>query len=70
MEEMSSFFIPTSSGEHNCFKRAWSDKNYRLIVTVAERLPNSVLQEDPGLLMYYDNALMRVEKEPVQGRLL
>ncbi|MCP4284703.1 MAG: hypothetical protein GY792_09660, partial [Gammaproteobacteria bacterium] len=52
------------------FKRAWADKNYRLIVTVAERLPNSVLQEDPGLLMYYDNALMRVEKEPVQGRLL
>ncbi len=51
------------------FKRAWADKNYRLITTVAERLPNSVLQEDPGLLMYYDNALMRVEKEPVQGRL-
>ena len=32
----------------------------------AERLPESVLQEDPGLLMYYDNALMRAEKEPVQ----
>jgi DNA modification methylase/predicted RNA-binding Zn-ribbon protein involved in translation (DUF1610 family) len=52
------------------FKRAWADKNYRLIVTVAERLPNSVLQEDPGLLMYYDNALMRAEKEPVQGHLM
>ncbi len=49
------------------FKRAWADKNYGLIVQVAQRLPESVLQEDPGLLMYYDNALMRVEKEPRQG---
>lgn len=48
------------------FKRAWADKNYRLIVQIAQRLPESVLQEDPGLLMYYDNALMRVEKEPRQ----
>lgn len=52
------------------FKRAWADKQYRLIVQVAQRLPDSVLQEDPGLLMYYDNALMRAEKEPVQGRLI
>jgi DNA modification methylase/predicted RNA-binding Zn-ribbon protein involved in translation (DUF1610 family) len=52
------------------FKRAWADQNYRLIVQVAQRLPDSVLQEDPALLMYYDNALMRAEKEPVQGRLL
>ena len=44
------------------FKRAWADKNYGLIVSVAQRLPDSVLQEDPGLLMYYDNASMRVEK--------
>jgi hypothetical protein len=36
----------------------------------AQRLPESVLQEDPGLLMYYDNALMRAEQEPVQGKLL
>jgi hypothetical protein len=49
------------------FKRAWADKQYRLIVQVAQRLPDSVLQEDPGLLMYYDNALMRAEKELVQG---
>jgi hypothetical protein len=46
------------------FKRAWADRQYQLIVSVAQRLPDSVLQEDPGLLMYYDNALMRVEKEP------
>jgi len=52
------------------FKHAWHERNYRLIVKVAERLPPSVLQEDAGLLMYYDNALMRAESEPEQGRLL
>jgi hypothetical protein len=30
------------------------------IVRVAERLPESVLQEDPDLLMYFDNASLRV----------
>jgi hypothetical protein len=52
------------------FKHAWHERDYRLIVKVAERLPASVLQEDAGLLMYYDNALMRAEVEPVRGRLL
>ena len=36
----------------------------------SERLRSSVLQEDAGLLMYYDNALMRAEAQPEQGRLL
>jgi len=52
------------------FKHAWHERDYRLIVKVAERLPQSVLQEDAGLLMYYDNALMRADSEPEQGRLL
>jgi hypothetical protein len=52
------------------FKHAWHERDYRLIVKVAERLPPSVLQEDAGLLMYYDNALTRAEREPKQGRLL
>ena len=52
------------------FKHAWHERDYNLIVKVAERLPPSVLQEDAGLLMYYDNALMRAEAEPEQGRLL
>ncbi len=30
-------------------------------MSVAERLPESVLQEDPQLLMYYDNASARVQ---------
>ena len=41
-----------------------------MIVRVAERLPSSVLQEDAGLLMYYDNALMRAEQQPEQERSL
>jgi hypothetical protein len=35
-------------------------KEYRTIVSVAERIPDSVLQEDEKLLMYYDVARMRL----------
>lgn len=38
------------------FAHAWANKEYATIVQVAERLPERVLQEDPDLLMYYDNA--------------
>jgi hypothetical protein len=43
------------------FADAWQRKDYATIVQVAERLDASVLQEDPELLMYYDNASLRVE---------
>ncbi|EMF0319049.1 TPA: DNA methylase [Enterococcus faecium] len=43
------------------FKKAWTEKEYQTIVTVGERLPEKVIQEDDKLLMYYDNALMRTE---------
>ncbi len=33
--------------------------DYAAIVALAERLPEAVLQEDPDLLMYYDNASLR-----------
>jgi DNA modification methylase len=42
------------------FSHAWGQKDYATIVRVAERLPENVLQEDPDLLMYYDNASLRV----------
>jgi predicted RNA-binding Zn-ribbon protein involved in translation (DUF1610 family)/16S rRNA G966 N2-methylase RsmD len=42
------------------FADAWRRRDYATIVKVAERLPESVLQEDPDLLMYYDNASLRV----------
>ena len=42
------------------FAKLWTDKNYKLIVETAERLPESVIQEDDKLLMYYDISLGRV----------
>ena len=43
------------------FADAWQRRDYAAIVGVARRLPEQVLQEDPELLMYYDNATLRVE---------
>ncbi|RTQ92250.1 DNA methyltransferase [Lysinibacillus telephonicus] len=43
------------------FKKAWGEKDYQKIVDVGDRLPESVIQEDDKLLMYYDNAQVRVE---------
>ncbi|MSP14285.1 MAG: DNA methylase [Chloroflexi bacterium] len=42
------------------FAEAWQRRDYQTIVRVAERLPEAVLQEDLDLLMYYDNASLRV----------
>jgi hypothetical protein len=41
------------------FAHAWQQNDYATIVKVAGRLPERVLQEDPDLLMYYDNASLR-----------
>jgi len=43
------------------FADAWHRSDYGTIVQVAERLPERVLQEDPDLLMYYDNATLRAD---------
>ena len=42
------------------FAKLWRDKNYKLIVETAERLPEQIIQEDDKLLMYYDISLGRV----------
>jgi len=42
------------------FKACWAAKDYKTIIEVARRIPDTVLQEDSSLLMYYDNALMRM----------
>jgi hypothetical protein len=44
------------------FRRAWQQRDYATIMEVAERIPESVLQEDPKLLMWYDGARMRSER--------
>jgi len=41
------------------FSKCWQEGDYGTIVEVAERLPTRILQEEPTLLMYYDNAVMR-----------
>ena len=43
------------------FKRAWQDQDYETIIAVAKKFPENVLQEDPKLLMWYDQALTRTE---------
>jgi len=43
------------------FSKCWEEGAYRTIVEVAEKLPIRVLQEEPTLLMYYDNAVMRTQ---------
>lgn len=42
------------------FDECWKERNYSLIVKVGDRLPESILQEDPALLMYYNNAASRL----------
>ncbi len=42
------------------FAKLWRDKNYKLIIETAERLPEQIVQEDDKLLMYYDISLGRV----------
>ena len=43
------------------FKRAWQDRDYETIVAVARKVREDILQEDPKLLMWYDQALTRTE---------
>jgi len=41
------------------FKKAWQERDYATIITVARKIPENVLQEDSKLLMWYDQALTR-----------
>jgi hypothetical protein len=38
------------------FKDSWQKKDYTTILQMAKRVPEAVIQEDPALLMYFDNA--------------
>jgi len=42
------------------FKKAWQERDYLTIIEVARKLPENVLQEDPKLLMWYDQAVTRM----------
>lgn len=39
------------------FKKLWEQQGFAALIAVAEKLPNNVLEEDPVLLMYYDQAV-------------
>ena len=41
------------------FKKAWQERDYATIIAVARKIPESILQEDPKLLMWYDQAVTR-----------
>ena len=41
------------------FRRAWQEQDYSTIITVAQKIPDAVLQDDPKLLMWYDQAVTR-----------
>jgi len=43
------------------FAYCWKNRDYRTIIAVAQRIPDDVLQEDPKLLMWYDQAVTRME---------
>ena len=42
------------------FQDCWQRKDYTTIVQMAKRVPESAIQEDPALLMYFDNASLLI----------
>lgn len=42
------------------FKKAWQERDYATIIAVADKIPGNVLEEDPKLLMWYDQAITRM----------
>lgn len=45
------------------FKKAWQERDYSTIISVAEKIPQALLQEDQKLLMWYDQAQTRASDE-------
>ncbi len=45
------------------FRRAWQNQDYAAIVQVASKIPEAVLHEDPKLLMWFDQASVRVDEK-------
>ncbi len=41
------------------FKKTWQESNYATIISVSRKISENVLQEDPKLLMWYDQAITR-----------
>ncbi|MBA7706575.1 hypothetical protein ES703_115429 [subsurface metagenome] len=41
------------------FNKAWQERNYATIIAVARKIPEKILQEDPKLLMWYNQEVTR-----------
>lgn len=44
------------------FKRAWERHDYHTIITVANKIPENILQEDERLIRWYDYAIARLKQ--------
>lgn len=55
--------IPRLETDRPGFKKAWQERDSKVNITVAEKIPNKVLEEDPKLLMWYDKSVTRVGDE-------
>lgn len=45
------------------FRTAWTAKDYKTIIGIAHKIPEDALQEDEKLLLWYDQALTRMEAD-------
>jgi len=41
------------------FKKAWVERDYATIINIAEKIPDTIRDEDPQLVMWYGNAVTR-----------
>ncbi len=52
--------IPRHEAVRAGFKKAWQERDYATIAAVAKKLPGKILEDDPKLLMWYDQATTRM----------
>ncbi len=45
------------------FRTAWAARDYRTIIDMAQKIPEEALREDEKLLLWYDQALTRMEAD-------
>lgn len=45
------------------FKKAYQERDYATIIALSKKIPNNVLEEDPKLLLWYDQAVTRTGDE-------
>jgi hypothetical protein len=45
------------------FRNAWAARDYKTIIGIGQKIPEEALQEDEKLLLWYDQALTRMEAD-------